>query len=91
MTVAGIQKTKHPKLVMAQKPNTPISVAIVAYILYRIADAAWLSDSAYVLFVVALSFWATQEVTSGINWFRKSLGWFALAMVALSIFRQIHV
>jgi uncharacterized transporter YbjL len=88
--VTGIPKTKPSKLVVAQKPNVSISVAVVAYIAYRIVDAAWLSDLAYALFVVALGFWATQEVTSGVNWFRKALGLFALAMVALSVFKQIH-
>ncbi len=78
------------KLIIAQKPNVSISVAIVAYVLYRIIDTAWLSDSAYALFVVALCFWATQEVTDGASWFRKALGWFALAMVAISIFKRIH-
>lgn len=86
----GTPKNNRPKLVLAQKPNASISVAIIAYVVYRISDAARLSEAAYALFVVALSFWATQEITDGAGWFRKGLGWFALAMVAMSVFKQIH-
>lgn len=78
-----------PKL--AQRPNKPIVLAFVSLVVYIVSSrAAWLADGAFTVFVLSLTFWATWEITDGINWMRKLLGVIALLAVAASLFEKLH-
>jgi hypothetical protein len=71
---------------VAQLPNPPLAVAFVGW-----AVAALTSESmpvhsyARATFYVGLSAWGWEELTSGANWVRRSLGAAALVYVVVEV------
>jgi hypothetical protein len=67
-----------------QFPNPPLIVAILAGVIGRTARGP-LSRKATLLSRLALLLWSAEEMATGVNWFRRSLGTvggiYALAMM----------
>ncbi|MBK5233874.1 MAG: hypothetical protein JJE13_12950 [Thermoleophilia bacterium] len=75
---------------VAQLPNAPIIVAILAAIASRFFDegsvACGLSRA---IFYVALTIWSYMELADGVNGFRRVLGALGIAFVLISITRDL--
>jgi len=76
------------KFVIAQRPNKSILVALVSRAGAALSSG-WLADALYGVFVFSLAFWAMQEITRGINWFRRLLGVVVLTLLAVSLLRKM--
>ncbi len=72
------------KYVIAQKPNPPIIVAGIAWVVTLLTDGT-IASVAQITMYVALLYWAYLEVTSGINAFRKILGLVAGAYASFQL------
>ena len=70
---------------VAQFPNPPLIVALVAVLVSWIAGEGSVYDVARAVFYVALTVWAWEEVTRGVNLFRKALGAAGLIYVVVSL------
>ena len=64
-----------------QTPNPPLIVAMLGGVLAKAANGP-LSRRATLAAQLALLLWAAEEITTGANWFRRSLGGVAFAYVA---------
>lgn len=69
---------------LAQFPNAPLLVFFGAAIVVRVASGS-LHDLAWALGRVALTIWAAQELTDGVNWFRRGLGLVSLVLIVVSL------
>lgn len=58
---------------IAQWPNPPLWVALVAAVLSRLTTGV-ASGIADAVFYLAIGAWAYLEITEGVNWFRRLLG-----------------
>jgi hypothetical protein len=65
---------------IAQWPNAPLIVALVASVASRLTDGRAHTYASSV-FYVALSIWAYEELARGVNWFRRLLGMAGLVYV----------
>ncbi len=68
----------HNRFVIAQRPNAPMIIAIIAMIGEKLlagAPSQWF----HAVVVIALVIWAYLEISSGANWFRRLLGTVVLA------------
>ena len=70
---------------VAQFPNPPLIVALVAVLVSWIAGEGSVYDVARAVFYVALTVWAWEEATRGVNLFRKALGAAGLIYVVVSL------
>ncbi len=74
---------------IVQFPNAPLAVALVAA-----AAADHLNEPvhAYVRSVsyLAMAVWAYEELTAGVNWFRRLLGLVFLAVTVVNVARLIY-
>ena len=80
----------HPSLqirgvTVAQFPNPPLIVALVALAVSWIADEGDVYEAARAVFYVALTIWAWEEATRGVNRFRQLLGVGGLVYVAIGL------
>lgn len=66
------------KVVLAQMPNLPLIVWIVASILQLIFTMGKLNIGLEVLSFGAIFTWAWEELFQGVNYFRRALGLFVL-------------
>lgn len=69
-----------------QFPNPPLIVAMVAATIARTTHGPT-SHQATQLSRLALLVWSAEEITTGVNWFRRSLG---VAGVALTLAARPH-
>ncbi|CAN5253904.1 hypothetical protein BH24ACT23_BH24ACT23_10820 [soil metagenome] len=73
-------------LVVAQTPNPPLIAAAIAWIVALLADGgSTLEHVSRAVFYVALTAWAWEEFTQGVNWFRRTLGAGGLVLAVVSI------
>lgn len=73
-------------ITIAQPPNLPIWIFIVAWLLTAVFDpSGWPGTVLEVVRTLALATWAVLEVWSGVNPFRRILGAGALAWIAWSL------
>lgn len=73
-------------ITIAQPPNLPIWVFIVAWVLGALLDpSGWLGTALDVVRTLALATWAVLELWSGANPFRRMLGAGALAWIGWSV------
>ncbi len=72
-------------LTVAQFPNPPLIVALLAAVVGRIAASGTVDDCARAIFYVALTAWAWEEAAHGVNWFRRALGVAALLYIVVSL------
>jgi len=71
---------------VAQFPNPPLIVAIVSAIVGLIvAEGSTAHDFTRAVFYVALSVWAWEEASRGVDWFRRGLGIAGLAYVVFAL------
>ena len=73
-----------PSFPLAQFPNAPLLVAIVALVLATVLSGS-AQDYARAAFYVALASWAWLELTEGANLFRRLLGAAVLALVVVRV------
>jgi hypothetical protein len=59
---------------VAQFPNPPLIVALLAAVVSWIAGDGSVYDVARAVFYVALTVWAWEEAARGVNGFRRALG-----------------
>ena len=75
---------------VGQFPNPPLLVAAAAALAGWLADEdATLEDAAESAFYVALTVWAYEEATGGVNVFRKALGAAGLALVLVRLAQRL--
>ena len=65
---------------IAQLPNLPITIALVAWVAMRLVPDA--SASLSVIVDMSMIVWAWAEIYSGVSGFRKLLGLVALLVIA---------
>jgi hypothetical protein len=70
-----------------QAPNPPLITAILAAAFARTAHGARAQRAAQ-LSRLALLVWAAEEITTGANWFRRSLGIASGAYVTYRLHKQ---
>jgi hypothetical protein len=72
--------------VVAQFPNAPLLVALVAALTSVFLDeGTTAADVARSIFYVALTVWAYEEATDGVNRFRQALGVAGLLFVVVRV------
>ena len=70
---------------VAQFPNPPLIVALLAALVSWIAGDGTIYEVARAVFYVALTVWAWEEAARGVNAFRKALGVAGLAYVVVGL------
>ena len=71
-------------MVIVQKPNPPIIIAVTANILSRFCDG-WLASGLFMISIAALAYWSYLEITKGYGPFRRLLGYLG-SLLALHMF-----
>jgi hypothetical protein len=71
---------------IVQFPNLPLAVALVAGAVAGLVNGTG-HDYATSVSYLALVVWAYEELTHGVNWFRRMLG---LAFVVILVVRVAH-
>ena len=69
---------------IAQLPNPPLLVAAVGWLIGAIASGE-LHRTGRAVFYIGLAVWAWEELTSGVNWFRRLTGAGVLVWLAAQI------
>jgi hypothetical protein len=77
------------RFVIAQWPNAPLWVALVAAVVGRLTHG-WVHAYASAVFYAGLTVWAYLEATEGVNWFRRLLGGAFLVYVLVRIAGAVH-
>ncbi len=75
---------------VAQLPNAPIIVAVLAALVSRFLDdgsTGW--AIARGVFFIGLTIWSWEELSGGVNGFRRALGALGLAFVMFSMIRDL--
>jgi hypothetical protein len=71
---------------VGQLPNPPLWIALVAFVVARLADDdSTIDNLAQATFYVALTVWAYEEAVHGVNGFRKLLGAVALGAIVIAV------
>jgi hypothetical protein len=79
-------RDRHGKIVMAQMPNLPLIVWIVASLLKLIVTTGKINTGLDLIAFGSLFTWAWGELFQGVNYFRRTLGLIVLiGLVALKI------
>ncbi|MBX3072824.1 hypothetical protein KF728_12555 [Candidatus Obscuribacterales bacterium] len=71
-------RTSAGKIVIGQKPNTPMVVYSTAKTVASIAPKGRLRDGARLVADASLTYWAVLELTDGVNRLRKLMGFATL-------------
>lgn len=75
---------------VAQFPSPPLWVALAALVVARVTDEGdTVHDIARAVTYVALTVWAWEEATDGVNGFRKAVGIVALVLIVIVVARAI--
>ena len=83
-------KDKHGKIVIAQRPNSPL----IGFLLSWLLSIFWPQQQQQIIFLLnMLTFgfiftWAWLEISDGVNYFRRLLGVIVLVFVLWS---RVHV
>lgn len=72
------------KYIFFQKPNLPLIVAFVAWILSHVLPYGKLNFAAALIFFGALFTWAWLEIFDGANNFRRGLGVVVMAFIIIN-------
>ena len=70
---------------VAQFPNPPLIVALLAAVVSWVAGDGSIHEVARAVFYVAITVWAWEEATRGVNVFRKTLGVGVLIYVVVGL------
>jgi hypothetical protein len=79
-----IWKDRHGEVVLAQIPNKWLIAWAILSMISMLSSSSKTANIFWWLSVVVLVIWAFFEIRSGVNYFRKSLGVFALLFVILA-------
>ncbi|MBK8295100.1 MAG: hypothetical protein IPK93_10140 [Solirubrobacterales bacterium] len=75
---------------VAQFPNAPLAIAILAAVASRFFDEGSVAHGlSRAVFYAALTIWAYMELADGVNLFRRVLGALGIAFVLISITRDL--
>jgi hypothetical protein len=69
---------------IAQAPNAPLAVALGA-LLVAVVTHGSVHDYARALFYAGLAAWGWEELSSGVNWFRRAVGVVGLLYVVVRV------
>ncbi len=69
---------------LLQKPNLPLIVAFIAWILTHILPYGQLNFAAALIFFGSLFTWAWMEIFDGANDFRRALGLIVMAFIIIN-------
>jgi hypothetical protein len=69
---------------LIQFPNAPLLAAFAAWLLARATDGS-IHAYARAAFYAGLTAWAWEELTDGVNWFRRLLGAAGLVYVVAKV------
>ena len=72
---------------VGQFPNTPLWVALVAFVVAIAVPSGTIEDIARAVFYVALAVWAYEELANGVNTWRRVLGAIFLAAIVVALTR----
>lgn len=75
---------------LIQKPNLPLSIAIVAFLIKTLFRQGPIHHLGAVGLTISLVIWSYLEVTEGANWFRKILGGIVLASNLFFLFNNLR-
>lgn len=75
-------------MIIFQKPNKSLTIAMIAFVLSIVLTGIYQKISSSVYYI-AIIIWAYQEVSTGVNWFRKLLGTVALLMTFVGLVNLI--
>lgn len=70
-------------IVIGQIPNLPISIGLTASLLQFVLPSGNIQTTFGLIAYGALFTWAWQELFAGVNYFRRSLGFFSLVGLIL--------
>ena len=74
------------EITIAQAPNAPLIVFLVAAVVHRVFDITGNVGTALTIVSTgALAIWAVDEIVRGVNPFRRILGAIVLAAIAVSL------
>ncbi len=85
-SIDKIFKDKEGNYVIAQRPNWPLWVWLVIKLSMLFVEKSYAHDLLSVFSSVILIIWATMEIYSGVNYFRRFLGTVVLFYTILSLF-----
>ena len=69
---------------LAQAPNPPLIVAIVGWLVAALTNGS-VHNYSLATFYAGLTAWAWEELTDGVNWFRRVVGLAGLVYVVLKV------
>ena len=74
------------EITIAQTPNAPLIVFLVAAVVHRVFDVTGNVGTALTIVSTgALAIWAVDEIARGVNPFRRILGGIVLGAIAVSL------
>lgn len=79
-------KDSRGNVVIWQRPNIPLWGWIVTRLSDRLVHDTHVSNGLHYLGVTLLFTWSYLELTSGVNYFRRTLGLVVLAFTIISLF-----
>jgi hypothetical protein len=88
-TVQHFFTDKHGKLAIAQFPNAPLIIWILATIVAHIVHTGVIHGIARIAALIALIIWAVMEIISGLSPFRRVLGGAVLVLMLVSLLRTL--
>lgn len=86
MTFTDIFKDKDDKLVITQTPNAPIIVWFITVVINKFLSGGFVQQILSVVGTISITVWATLEIISGVNLFRRILGAVVLVFIVYSRF-----
>ena len=75
-------------MTLFQVPNPPLIAAGIGFAIEKFTEGN-IQTFGKTLFIASLIIWSYQELTKGVNWFRKILGGMVLAMTLITLFNQV--
>ncbi len=78
-------KDKDSKIVIAQRPNLPILIFVVCFILSKLVSSSNFQNIFSSLGTLFLFAWAWLEISSGVNYFRRFIGAIVIAIIIFGI------
>jgi hypothetical protein len=84
MLLDKIFRDRHGEIIIAQTPNPPLILWIIATLLKSVVTSTKVSGGLDFLAFGALFTWAWLEIFDGVNYFRRALGLLVLASIMFS-------
>jgi hypothetical protein len=67
-----------------QAPNPPLALALAGWVVAALTHGS-VHDYARAVFYAGLAAWAWEELSGGVNWFRRALGAAGLVYVVVAL------